>query len=138
MADFHLIQRAQKQIFTFVFGISIFLLLAFFFLVSPLVNERLERRPFDSTQWKNDTTIKTEDSLRLKMVNDLFDRYQLRGMSRVKVHELLGVPPKSTLFLEYDYVYLLGVGENIIANNRKWLAIKFENDVVIDVQMIQQ
>ena len=43
--------------------------------------------------------------IRVRMVDDLLARHKLVGMARAQVEELLGVPPATPYFREYDYVY---------------------------------
>ena len=68
---------------------------------------------FDSTIWKRGFTdnfgiIYSPDTIRLRMVDDLLHRHRLRGMTREEVVSLLGTPPETNYFPDYDLVYSLG------------------------------
>ena len=96
---------------------------------------------FDSTIWKRGFTdnfgiIYSPDTIRLRMVDDLLHRHRLRGMTREEVVSLLGTPPETNYFREYDLVYWLGpdggyIGSRVPApsiDSEWWLAIKFGGD----------
>jgi hypothetical protein len=86
---------------------------------------------FDSTIWKRGFTdnfgiIYSLDTIRLRMVDDLLRRHSLRGMTREEVVSLLGTPPETNYFPEYDLVYSLGTdGGYRSIQSGWWLAIKF-------------
>jgi hypothetical protein len=89
---------------------------------------------FDSTIWKRGFTDKfgiiySLDTIRLRMVDDLLRRHRLRGMTREEVVSLLGTPPETNYFPEYDLVYSLGTdGDYRSIQSGCWLAIKFGAD----------
>jgi len=56
-------------------------------------------------------------------------------MSRTDIDQLLGRPPKTEYFSDYDYVYWLGPERGFIRIDSEWLCIKFKHDVVTDVQV---
>ncbi|HEY3137713.1 MAG TPA: hypothetical protein VGL29_16920 [Blastocatellia bacterium] len=87
------------------------------------------RESFDSTSWKTSLTSDSLDPIRLRMVDDLLHRHRLRGMTREEVVSLLGKPPETNYFPEYDLVYWLGSerGYNSIVSEW-WLVIKFGGD----------
>ena len=83
---------------------------------------------FDSTIWKTSLTSDSLDPIRLRMVDDLLHRHRLRGMRREEVASLLGTPPKTDYFRNYDFVYWLGPERGYISVDSEWLAIKFGED----------
>jgi len=60
------------------------------------------------------------------MVDDLLKKHQLVEMSRDQVNDLLGVPPVTAHFREYDYVYWLGQERGAFAIDSEWLVLKFK------------
>jgi len=70
------------------------------------------------------------------MVDDLLRRHRLVGMGRTQVDELLGVPPHSDYFPEYDYVYWLGRERGAFAIDSEWLVIKFRNGTVVEAEVM--
>jgi outer membrane protein assembly factor BamE (lipoprotein component of BamABCDE complex) len=90
--------------------------------------ERLPRISFDSATWKRSVTENTQEPVRLQMVDDLLHQHQLRGMTREEVVSLLGTPPKTDYFRDYDFVYWLGPERSYISIDSEWLAIKFGED----------
>lgn len=71
------------------------------------------------------------------MVDDLLARYELVGMTRDKVDELLGVPPETAYFTGFDYVYWLGPERGFISIDSEWLCIDFEDGVVVDARLMR-
>ena len=93
------------------------------------------RVPFDSQAWKlGHTVIGISDIERFGMAEDLIDSGVLMGKSRAAVIDLLGTPPETPYFSEYDLVYYLGSERSYISINSEWLLIKFnEYDQAIEV-----
>src|SRR5262245_55078497 len=84
---------------------------------------------FDSASWKASLTSDSLDPIRLRMVDDLLHRHRLRGMTREEVVSLLGTPPETNYFRDYDLVYWLGSeGGYFSLNSEWWLEIKFGRD----------
>jgi hypothetical protein len=87
------------------------------------------RESFDSTSWKTSLTSDSLDPIRLRMVDDLLHRHRLRGMTREEVVSLLGTPPETNYFPDYDLVYWLGSERRYFSfDSAWWLAIKFGGD----------
>jgi len=49
----------------------------------------------------------------------------LAGKTRIEVVALLGEPPETTYFSEYDLVYQLGRDRTLLGMDSEWLAIRF-------------
>ena len=71
------------------------------------------------------------------MVDDLLERYELRGMTRAEVVALIGEPPKSDFFRSYDLVYWLGPERGLIGIDSEWLVMKLDaNRRVTSVELV--
>lgn len=89
---------------------------------------------FDSALWKS---VTESDATRLAMVDDLLERYELVGMTREEIDRLLGVPPETGYFANFEYVYWLGPERGFISIDSEWLCIDFEDGVVSDVRLMR-
>jgi len=89
---------------------------------------------FDSAAWKS---VSGNDASKLTMVDDLLAQYQLVGMERAEIDELLGVAPDTPYFADFDYVYWLGPERGFISIDSEWLCIDFTNDVVVDARLMR-
>src|SRR5207249_11294818 len=94
--------------------------------LSPGYEEYANRIPFDSASWQDEDQVYSDNPVRLRMVDDLLKRYQLVGISKAKIDELLGPPTKTEKFGDYDYVYWLGPERGFIRIDSEWLGIKFQ------------
>jgi len=74
---------------------------------TPVVRDYVSTVAFDSAGWKAENRDGA-DGVRVLMVDDLLPKHKLVGMSRAQLEDLLGVPPATEYFREYDYVYWLG------------------------------
>lgn len=79
---------------------------------------------FDSSSWKGPQTQYT----RVRMVSALLLTHQLNGMSKSEVIELLGEPPASGYFRDWDFVYHLGPERGIFGLDSEWLGLRFGPD----------
>lgn len=96
---------------------------------------RCQQEPFDSLKWK--TYGNWSDPVRLRMVDDLSASYGLRGQPREWIDEQLGTPETSHPFeTECDYVYWLGPARSLVSTDFEWLCLGFEDEVVIDAQIL--
>lgn len=86
------------------------------------------RRPFDSPVWKESLLKSSTDPVRLRMIDDLLKKKTLVNMSRSDIVLLLGTPPKTDYFREYQFVYLLGPERSIFGLDSEWLAIRFDSE----------
>lgn len=104
------------------------------FTIAGLLGWWYARHRFISTVW---ISASTNEPVRLRMVDDLLRRYKLIGMSREQIDNLLGVPPQTEYFAEYDYIYWLGPERSFISIDSEWLCIKFQNDSVIAARLMR-
>lgn len=127
--------RLIIKISFWIIGLAIigYITLVSYLILSPKLEGYANRREFDSKKWQLNLT--TQDTIKQKMVDDLFLKYKIIGMTRVEVNRILGVPPKTNYFKDYEYVYWLG-HERGIGVDSEWLGLKFENDVVIKADIL--
>jgi len=88
------------------------------------------RRPFDSMIWRAgvDAAAPSDRTVRLRMVDDLLARRLLERRTRAEVVALLGVPPSTSYFRQYDLVYYLGPERGFISIDSEWLGVRFGAD----------
>lgn len=97
------------------------------FLIGFVLKGKITHEKFDSDKWKNWRQSETEWTLRWDMMNSLRNNYELKGMSKKQILELLGEPESKT---DSEFGYFLGYSKHGI--NTGQLTIKFENNEVID------
>ena len=86
------------------------------------------RRSFDAALWRESLTKNDDDPIRLRMVNDLLRRHRLIGLSRDELVTLLGNPPPSGYFREFEIVYWLGPESGLFSIDSEWLIIHLGDD----------
>jgi outer membrane protein assembly factor BamE (lipoprotein component of BamABCDE complex) len=69
------------------------------------------------------------------MADDLVRTRRLDGMTRAQVIALLGEPPKTPYFKDYDLVYLLGPERGSLRIDSEWLVVKFGRDGRADARI---
>ena len=94
----------------------------------------LARPRFDSDAWKS---VPADDPGKLAMVDDLLARHKLVGMTRTEIDTMLGTPPKTSYFRDYDYVYWLGPERGFMSIDSEWLCIAFDGDFVVDAKLMR-
>jgi hypothetical protein len=82
-------------------------------------------RHFDPSLWNNS---RTPESARLRMADDLIRTQKLLGLTRHEVVTLLGEPPKTEYFKEFDLVYFLGPERGFMGVDSEWLVLKLGPD----------
>lgn len=118
-----------------VVGALGYILLVGSLIFGPQLKSYVNRVSFESSQWKNH--LEDRDTIKLKMVDDLLAKHQLIGLDIHKVEELLGKPPKTRYFKDYDYVYWLGPERSAFGIDSEWLGIKFQDGVVIKADILR-
>lgn len=96
-------------------------------LIGFVLKGKITHERFDSEKWINWTESEAEWSLRWDMMNSLRNTYELKGMSKKQILELLGEPTSKT---DNEFDYNLGYSKRGISTGR--LTIKFKNDKVTD------
>lgn len=111
---------AQVLGWTGVFGVV---------LLGPTLEDYTSRVAFDSAAWKAENGPGARGT-RVHMVDALLREHPLVGMPRAQVDALLGVPPATAHFREYDYVCWLGAERGAFGIDSEWLVLKFDGEAV--------
>lgn len=112
-----------------------YVLLISFLLFGPKLKSYIDRTSFESVQWK--AHLEDKDPIKIKMVDDLFSRHQLIGMRVDEVEEILGKPPQTNYFKDYDYVYWLGPERSTFSIDSEWLGLKFKDGIVFKADILR-
>jgi len=134
-----ILKRNFARSISFLLGLALarVFLIGYFFW-APVVSHYVHRTPFNSTSWKNEQPVNHwMYPMRLRMVDDLLKTYELVGMSKNQVDELLSIPEPTGYFRDYHYVYQLGPDRGPISIDSEWLGIKFENDKVVEARILK-
>jgi hypothetical protein len=107
----------------------------FFIFGVPVVKDYATRVSFTQAAWKAENTH-AATGIRVRMVDDLLRRHRLVGMSKAQVDDLLGVPPQTEYFREYDYVYWLGPERGAFSIDSEWLVLKLDNGSVVQAELV--
>ncbi len=99
-------------------------------LIGFALKGKIAGEEFDAQKWKNWTESETEWSLRWDMMNSLRNNYELKGMNKKQILELLGEPEAKTAI---EFSYYLGYSKRGINTGR--LTIKFLNNKVTNVSV---
>ena len=98
---------------------------AFLRHVDPMARCRGHRR-FSQTQWSDSTLAYGPLAVRGCMVDDLLARQRLRGATRREVVAMLGEPPETPYFRDYDLVYWLGPERSLMSIDSEWLVFRLD------------
>jgi hypothetical protein len=97
-------------------------------------------RSFDLNLWKNRAVAMSRDRpVRSYMAEDLMRQHDLLGKSTTEIGSLLGTPDdrRSINCTSYD-LYWLGPSRSFIKLDSEWLAIRFDQDKVVDVRILDE
>ncbi|MFO0994184.1 MAG: outer membrane protein assembly factor BamE [Hyphomicrobiales bacterium] len=127
--------RFQKILILIAAGLLVaFMLFVAYMRIGPHLEHYLSSVSFDGQVWKQ--AENTNDPVRIFMVDDLLATHDLIGMSRSEIDALLGTPPKTPFFSDYQYVYWLGLERSYIKIDSEWLFIKFDQDRVVETKLL--
>jgi|SRR5690554_4332560 hypothetical protein len=90
------------------------------FIIGFALKGRIPHEEFSSDKWKNWNESEAEWSLRWDMMNSLRNNYELTGMTKDEIIELLGEPESLT---QTEFLYYLGMAKKGIDTGT--LTIKF-------------
>jgi hypothetical protein len=83
-------------------------------------------RAFDAAAWQDEAQV--QQGVRLKMADRLIARNTLYRKSRAEVVQLLGEPPPTGYFADWDLVYWLGPERGFISIDSEWLVLRLDQD----------
>ncbi len=115
-------------------GVCTYVGLVVFLIGKPSVENYLNRKTFNSDEWKNSSSI--EAGSRIKMIDSLLKSHQLIGKTKPEIDSLLGPPTNTGHFREYDYVYWLGPERGTFSIDSEWLAIRFKDNTVTEAKVV--
>jgi hypothetical protein len=81
-------------------------------------------RAFDKAVWQDEK----QESARLEMADRIVARRMLDGKTRVEVLSMLGEPPKTGYFSDWNLVYWLGAERGFVSIDSEWLVVRFDAD----------
>ena len=111
-------------------------ILNYFIILGLFLNScgQISHAKFDSDKWKNSNLNLEENwSLRWEMMNDLRKNYDLIGMTKSDIENLLGNNGDDTSKEFYYYLGMTGTG----INTGRLIIIFDENDIVKDFKVFQ-
>jgi outer membrane protein assembly factor BamE (lipoprotein component of BamABCDE complex) len=82
------------------------------------------KQPFDPIGWQDQERI--QKGVRLEMADRLIADHQLDGLTKTEVLKLLGEPPATSYFKDWDLVYWLGNERGFVSIDSEWLVIRFD------------
>lgn len=94
----------------------------------------LPGRAFDPVAWQDEAQVQL--GLRLKMADRLIAHGTLVGKTRAEVVELLGEPPPTGYFADWDLVYWLGPERGFISIDSEWLVLRLSAEGLVVVNRI--
>lgn len=81
---------------------------------------------FDPAVWQDESEV--QKGVRLGMADWLIARRALLGRTRAEVVEILGEPPSTGYFTDWDVVYWLGRERGLIRIDSEWLVLRLGED----------
>lgn len=81
---------------------------------------------FDPAVWHDEAHVK--QGARLQMADRLIARQALLGRTRAKVVTMLGEPPETAYFANWDLVYWLGPERGLMSIDSEWLVMRLGHD----------
>ena len=86
------------------------------------------RRPFEAESWRDSAQVYGAYPVRIRMVDDLLSRHDFQRWPRERVVTLLGEPPRTDYFSQYDLVYWLGPERGLAGIDSEWLVFRLGPD----------
>jgi len=93
-------------------------------------------RSFDPDLWHSETLM--QEGIRLGMADRLIARPTLKNKTRAEVVEMLGEPPETEYFRDWDLVYWLGTERGFMNIDSEWLVLRLhENGRVAECRIVR-
>ena len=132
----------KKKLILVWSGVIVLLLLSPFLILFGYtaflsIKEHVNRIAFASETWKNVNVqnCHSRDAKRIRMVDDLLAKHDLKGMSKAEVETLLGEGDRTGYFKDYDMVYCLGPERGFLPLDSEWLVIKLNQNRVQEYRL---
>ncbi len=91
-------------------------------------------RAFDQAVWLDGK----QEAARLEMADRIVARRMLDGKGRAEVVAMLGEPPKTDYFSDWNLVYRLGMERGFISIDSEWLVVRFDvHDRVSEYRIVR-
>jgi len=91
---------------------------------------------FDGQAWRS--REQTWDDSAARMADRLIAQSTLQGMTRSEVVSLLGTPPQTRYFSDWDLVYWLGPERGFFSIDSEWLVVRLDaRQRVIDYRIVR-
>ena len=88
----------------------------------------VDHMDFNTAVWKESPAEHSLESIRLRMVEDFLDQYDVVGMSESQIIDLLGSSDNTNYFKDYDLVYCLGQEtESYFGIDSQWLVFEIDD-----------
>jgi hypothetical protein len=81
-------------------------------------------RAFDREAWQDEKQV--EKGVRLAMADRIVARGTLSGKTRAEVVAMLGEPPKTDYFSDWNLVYWIGPERGFITIDSEWLVVRLD------------
>lgn len=136
MVEVRVLSKRFLKITLWLIGLVVvgYIVLIGFFMFGPNIQNYATQTTFDSVRWK--ASLNKSDPIRQRMVSSLKANHALLGQTKEQIERLLGTPPATGYFKEYDYVYWLGPERSVFGIDSEWLCLKFENGKVIKAEIL--
>ena len=82
---------------------------------------------FDRIAWSDSAQAFGPLAVRGCMVDELMANHDFRGRHRASIVGLLGEPPSTKYFKEYDLVYWLGPERSLMSIDSEWLVMRLDS-----------
>jgi hypothetical protein len=93
-------------------------------------------RTFDAPTWNDEKQVK--EGVRLAMADRIVARHMLSGKSRSDVIAMLGEPPKTGYFADWNLVYWLGPERGYMSIDSEWLVVRIDaSERVSDYRIVR-
>lgn len=89
------------------------------------IRERWNRQEFSLTAWL--APHNHASTVRIRMVDDLLNNHNFRGMTREQVIAIVGEPDKTESFRNFDMVYWLGPERGFMSIDSEWLVFRLDD-----------
>lgn len=88
---------------------------------------RCDEHRFDTALWRDSLASSYPRAVRGCIVDDLLSSINLHRRTRPEIVAILGEPPKTGYFKEYDLVYWLGPERSLISIDSEWLVFRLDS-----------